>query len=335
MSVMPMLWSGCSHTEKDKAVVSYREGGEQVLVDAGQNSQAVYSPSGDRLIFVSAERPGHKQPQVYEKYLSTGAERRITFQNGSTFTPRYHPTDNQIVYSSSTDELKEDPPLLNPRPPDPKVPAYYQEPVEIYLHNLSALLIVRITKHPGFDGEARFSNNGRELVWTQMHGQKSAVYALNLPQWDPTTPNSPSARTIPNLGLNPTQYMIAPNSQIVAWINWDTNYRETTLKVRRSSQPQVIEINAKQKALKTDVAFSSDSKWLLWAQKGAKAETFELWAMNTDTLCPQRLAISGKGERRHPTLSPDGKWLTYTLIENGNSHISRREFEPRVISSCP
>src|ERR1035437_8488881 len=110
-----LVVAGCKHTPTGLGPIpENKDGSLQVIIDEGDSSQAVYNTKGDKLLFVSKKRPAHVHDQVYEKDLITGIERRITFQNGSTFQPHYQPKDLWIVYSSSTDELKENPPLLNP-----------------------------------------------------------------------------------------------------------------------------------------------------------------------------------------------------------------------------
>src|SRR4051812_48354251 len=113
--LIALIVSGCKHTQTLAPVPEVKKDGSlQIVIEDGESSQAVYNSKGDKILFNSKKRPGHTHDQVYEKDLSTGAERRITFQNGSTFQPRYQPKDQGIIYSSSTDELKENPPLLHP-----------------------------------------------------------------------------------------------------------------------------------------------------------------------------------------------------------------------------
>ena len=107
-------------------IAENKSGALQFIVEDGESSQAVYNSKGDKLLFVSRKRPGHQQDQVYEKDLISGVERRVTFQNGTTFHPHYHAKEPWIVYSSTTDELKENPPLLHPSSTQSKMPYPYK-----------------------------------------------------------------------------------------------------------------------------------------------------------------------------------------------------------------
>lgn len=302
-----------------------KDGKVEILVEEGESSQAVFSPKGDRLLFVSKKRVGHSQDQVYEKDLATGTERRLTYQNGSTFRPQYHPKENWIIYSSSTDELKENPPLLRPTPEKaaPKVPYPYLEPMEVYIHSLKEFDIMRLTEHPGFDGEAKFSPDGSTVIFTRMNGPRSEVVSFNRVQR--------SAHIHKNLGDNPTEFVSTADGKAHAWIDWDEGFTKSRLRVQKGTA-EARDLVALSEVPKSDLIFSPDGKWLLWAQKDN--DGYDLWGADLETLCVRRLSAKGEGERRFPALSPDLKSLTFTLIWKNRSRIARMDFSPPT-GTCP
>ncbi len=320
-----MIWAGCQHTPKLGPLPENKEGLQQYIVEEGESSQAVYSPAGDKLLFVSRDRRAHRQAQVYEKDLNSGIERRITFQNGSTFSPRYHPKENMIIYSSSTDELKENPPLLNPNSVVSKLSFPYQEPLDVYLHSLKALEITRVTNHPGFDGEAWISNDGKEIRWTRVHDQGTEVVSMSR--------NSRVVRPIKGLGVNPTEYVIAPDGKASAWIEWGESFGVSRLHVLKGKGP-AVDVGTENIVAKTDLSFTADSKWLLWSQKDAVKPVYNLWALELATMCARPLTTAIDDERRDPTVSPDMKWLTYTMLHKERSRIARAAFSPPT-GPCP
>ena len=266
---------------------------------------------------MSRKRPGHTQDQVYEKDLVSGVERRVTFQNGSTFQPHYHAKEPWIVYSSSTDELKENPPMLHPNSQLGKLPYPYQEPMEVYTHSLRGFEIQRLTDHQGFDGEARFGADPNNLTFTRVTGLKTEIINFHR--------SLHTAHTIKDLGANPTQYTTAPDGKTHAWIEWDDSYGVARLRLKKGKD-EPVEINADLIVPKTDLSFSPDNAWLLWSQKEADKAVYDLWIADTKTLCPRRLTTSAEGERRSPVLSPDLKWITFTLIDGKRSRIARIGF---------
>ena len=267
----------------------------------------------------------HAQNQVYEKDLTSGIERRITFQNGSTFQPHYLLKEAFIIYSSSTDELKENPSLLHPGTADSsKMPFPYQEQMEIYAHSLHGFDIVRLTEHPGFDGEAR-AVEANDITFTRALGLKTEILRLNRA--------TRAIHEIKGLGVNPTQYVSAPNGKAHAWIEWDENFAVSKLHVQKGKD-KPLEIGPDMIVTKGDPSFSPDSKFLFWAQKEAEGAVYDLWIVDLETLCPRRLTQNKEGQRRDPQLSPDLNWLVYTVASQGRSRIARMAFVPPT-GSCP
>ena len=295
------------------------------MVEDGDSSQAVYNFKGDKLLYVSKHRRDHQQDQVYEKDLSNGAERRLTFQNGSTYQPHYLSKEPWIVYSSSTDELKENPPLLHTATEVSKLPYPYQEPMEVYVHALKGFDIQRLTDHPGFDGEARFGHDGVSVIFTRVNGSKTEIVSFHR--------TLHTAHAIKGLGLNPTQYVGSSDGKANAWIEWDDSFGVSKLRLQKGkSEP--VEVGGDMIVTKTDLSFSPDSKYLLWAQKDAQTNLYDLWITDIDNVCPQKLPTVTDMERRYPVISPDLKWLTFTMIDKKRSRIARMGFTPPT-GPCP
>lgn len=276
---------------------------ETIVVEDGESSQASYGP-GDRLVFVSAKRPTHQQPQIYERDLKEGVDRRITFQNGILARPRFHPKGDVIVYASSTDEVKEAGPFLAPARPS-KLPPAYQEPTEIYAHALAGLEIQRVSQRSGFDGEPRFTNDGRALTWTRILNDRAQIVQAPVA--------GGTVHVLPGLGDNPTSFVTSADGKAQSWIDWDPSFGVSRLRLRRAGK--TIDVAADMIVTKSDNEFSPDARFLLWAQKDALTGRFGLWAYDAERSCLQRFAFANdEAERRQPVISPDMKWLTYTLI---------------------
>jgi Tol biopolymer transport system component len=295
------------------------------VVDKGQSSQPVFSPDGGRMLFVSSQRQAHEQSQVYEMDLKSGKDRRVTFQNGAVTHARYQPKGGSIVYSSPTDELKEHPPLLNPFPKPSKLPPDYTQPDELYLHSLKNLRIRRLTHTLGFDGEAHFTPNGRTVTWTRVQNERTLIMAMDL--------SSRTPYRLPDLGINPTDYVISPDNKWRAWIEWDKTFGLAKIRLKRWGR-RTVEIASDMIVTKRDLSFSPDSGWLLWAQKDPQTNLFNLWGYRLKNKCLNHFSFSSEGDRRDPTVSPDMKWLTYTLISRGRSKIAQVPFVQRT-GPCP
>lgn len=292
-------------------------GVESILVEDGESSQPAFSPDGERIVFVSAKRKGHLLEQIYEKNLATGEERRVTFQSGQALQPSYHPKLNKITYISSTDELREQPPRYIPDPTPSKLPGDFQSLVEVYTHDLSALDINRITKHPGFDGEPRFHRDGA-LTYTRALSDRLEVVSYS--------PHSGSSHVLRKLGKNTSCFTTSADGKLGAWLEWDNEFQTSTLKFQRGgSRPEITNVDTA--AVKRDLRFSPDGKWLLWSHGDSKGQ-FAIWIMDVASLCPRPLVMDEKARVRHPALSANMKTLVYTRVSDGRSRIAWRVFEP-------
>lgn len=319
---------GCSSAPKaeSKIPAMLNSADEEILVDDGNCSEPVYSPSGDRLLYICQNRPTHSQSQIYERDLSTGTERRLTFQNGSTFHPRYHPKDPWIIYSSTTDELKENPPLLNPPTEPSPLPADLQQPTEIYIHSLDGFEITRITDRLGHDGEAQFSTDGKELTWTRVDNKRTKIFSINR--------FTKVAHALSGFQDNPVGYVQAPGRKASAWLEWDKDFTHVRLKFKKGSTAPV-EINADHNVDKDDLAFSPDGQFLAWSQFNALRGYREIWVLNVATSCSFMLVGSDSADRRHPAFSPDVKRIAYTITRGERSRIAAMPFVPPTGSCLP
>ncbi len=287
---------------------------ETALVDTGESAQGTFSPDGTRLLFISKNRPSHSHNQVYEKDLKSGEEVRITFQNGDTYFPRYHPKEPWIIYSSSTDELKENPPILQKPEGAQKLPEWYRQPLEIYQHSLKGLEISRLTDHDGFDGEAHFTRDGSGITWTRVKGQVLEVLTMKR--------NSKTPQVVKGLGPNPSQFTTSMDGKWRAWIDSDASFGVSKLKIQ-NGRKTALEVLPDMVVPKSDLFFSPDSKYLLWSQFNTATKNYQLWSVELETACARPLTrnFEGKGDRRYPALNAEMKVLAYTWLEKKRSRI--------------
>ncbi len=267
------------------------------------------------MLFVSKGRRSHSHAQIYEKDLESGKERRITFQNGSTAGPRYHPKEDWILYASSTDELKEDPPMLKSPGIEVKFPFPYAEPFELYMHSPKGLEIMRLTNHQGFDGEGRFNPDG-SISWTRAVNGKLQI--VSAPR------GSKQPRPVKGIGANASQWTVSSDGKIRAWVEWTDDFTTSRIKLQ-SGKLAAIEVGAE--GFKSDLRFSPDAKFLLWAQVNPQTTKFEIWSFEIDSGCARKL-LAAAGDRRHPIVSPDLKWLTFTSWRKDRSRIAQVPYEP-------
>lgn len=172
-----VLSMGCTHLSATKDVLTpdyLLAKGSKQLTFLGDNDHPRFSPDGLRLLYTSRNRGPHKGAQVYEMDLQKNKERRVTFSDGDAFDPIYI-TDSEIVYASTTDEIKESP-LLN-KNFDKDFP-----PSDLYMSDLFGTNIVRLSQQPGFDAEPLFLPHPTRpsLIFTARRNDLVGIYRLDL-----------------------------------------------------------------------------------------------------------------------------------------------------------
>lgn len=142
--------TACSHSASQKSLSMsdylLAQGARQIT-QAGDNDEPKFSNDGQRLLFSSRLRVNHKSWQIYEYDFINNRERRVTFSDGDATSPSYM-SDRELIYSSTTDEIKERPlqGMGNSNLP----------PSDIYMSDLYGNEIIRLVNNPGFDSDPAF-----------------------------------------------------------------------------------------------------------------------------------------------------------------------------------
>lgn len=295
----------------------------QALTSNGENFDPAFSPKGDKVVFVSQGRPQHRQPQIYEYDLKTHKEKRITFQASNTAFPQYSPNGEWILYSSSTDELKEDPPLLHVKKPNEEFqgPAIYNEPFEIYLHRLQGVEIHRLTKRLLFDGEARFKG-ANELVFTRRTGQSLTLMSGSIRR-----------RTVEEFkGAGPRSAQLAPSPDLKSyvWVEYAEDFKSSVLKVKVGKN-DAITIGDGVTALRKDPSWTPDGKSILFSMSLDDPQKFQIYSIQPDGRCLTALT-SEEARVEEPVASPQGTALLFVSNISGSRQLY---LKPMPASACP
>lgn len=291
--------------------------GERVTQD-GDNQQAVFSADGKKILFVSANRNDHSQFQVYEKDLSTNRETRLTFQKGDVSRPSYDLKGTHILYASTTDELKEDPPFLRDKLQTPSVasrlPFELQSVSEIYFHRLDGTEIQRLTQHPGFDGWPCVHKNDT-ITWTQVEEGRPSIKTKSV--------NSESSSPVPHAKAGAAQFCHAPDGKNAAWIVYSDDLKTSTLWTLKDGQPK--QLAEGMVGLFSDLAWAPQSPVILFSYQTQPGKPWSIHSIRTDDTCLS-LWSSGSAHERYPALSPDEKTLLYSSNVNKSWQIYRKSW---------
>lgn len=290
-----VFFSSCSHTSVSKHIVTsdfLGAKGSKQLTFMGDNERPRFSPDGERLIF-SRSKNGHKQAQIYELNWKKNLERRVTYSDGDSFDPIYT-NDDEIIYASTTDEIKESP-LLN-RDFDKEDP-----PSDLYLSDLFGTNIIRLTRQPSYDGEAAYIDNPKRpfLFFASSRGGIRGLYRMD---FKTTQVSFLSVEK----GKKKSSPAVSPDQKKLVWIEKDLDKKTERIILAGigGKYPQSLKEN---EGTYQDLSFSPNNPNKLYYSIVRKGETkSQLEVYDLENKCT-RVIFKGSDSLYSPTESAQGK----------------------------
>ncbi len=295
------------------------------ITQFGENFEARFSPDGKKIVFVSRLRPQHSYGQIYEIQLDAQKEQRLTFQGAENFNPSYVRDGGWLLYSSATDESKENPPLLNSSAENSFVgPDRYKGAADIYLHNLSKFDVKRLTSAIGFEGDPFWFEKSERVVFTRKRGKNLYIYLLDVRRPNVILPHSKSP------GLS--NWQASQDGQTQIWIDWNKDYSKSNLKLKTPSGIQTI-LPDFDRIIKHPF-YVEDLNLILFSMNHPDENSFNVFSINTDGTCLTQWTNNGF-ENLFPTLSPDHKFLAFSNNRKGSFQIYLKKWAqtPSCVSS--
>ena len=182
-----VFFIGCSQVGIRKSLSPAKKDFDSSLVEqlthTGENKEGYLSKNGSHLIYLSRERPTHKSVEVYEMDLTGRSEKRLTHNDGVDSCPYYHPSGNWFLYSSSTDEDKENLDSLADSTQNKGEMTHsisIPPKMEIYISARSGASRHRLTKVSGYDSEASYSPDGSNIIFTSNRSGNNELYSYTV-----------------------------------------------------------------------------------------------------------------------------------------------------------
>ncbi|MBV2168123.1 MAG: hypothetical protein KUL82_05380 [Bdellovibrio sp.] len=286
------LLVGCTHLSLTKDILSsdylLAKGSKQITF-LGDNDHPRFSEDGTRLLYTSRSRVLHKGAQIYEVDLLRNKDRRVTFSDGDAFDAIYI-SDSEILYASTTDEIKESP-LLN-KNFDRDFP-----PSDLYMSDLYGNDILRVTQQPGFDANPLFVPHSAKpfILFTSHRGDLTGIYRLDLK-------NLPVSLVSAEKDKEKRFPALAPDQQQVAWVEKNLKTEEYSL-VLYSLKKKMPLVLKKGEGVYRDLFFAPRTPQRLFysiLRKGEKQYQIEVYDLEKQ--CTQ-VAFKGQDSLYSPALS--------------------------------
>ncbi len=328
--------TGLEVGNETKAVLDKKEKRIEIkgLSIPGLNSQARFSPDGSSLLFVSAERPEHKNAQIYLLNLKTKSEKRLTFQDGENASPAFDPDGTGFIYSSNTDELKEDPKFIREalarikgeqptKTPPTAQPAWMSQAYDIYHSNWEGTQIGRLTETKNYDSEGSLHPTYNLMVFSSLRSGKLDLYT--------TDRKGQNQKLLTRAPVNQAQPVYSPDGKKLVWVKYSEDLAEAQIVsgLVNARSPQNL---TSAPALHQTPRWFSDGEWILFSSDRSVKGNFDLFVIKADGSCLHQLTYHS-AQDIYPDVSPDGKWISFTSDRGGSPQLYVMSY--RKPESCP
>lgn len=285
---------GCAHTKinSEPLLPGYLSSIKaKPLTSQGINADPHFSPDSMKVIYSSRERSSHKGSQIYEFDLTTAKERRITYSDGDAFDPTYI-SDDEILYSSTTDEIKENP-FINKN--------YNRDtsPSEIYMSDLYGSEILRLTNQPGRDAGALFVNHTTKpyILFTSLRNGAAGIFQLTLDGLA-THPLAVDAK------VGRKFLALSPDKKQIAYVekNFETQEQSLVLQNLKTKKKEILKFG---EGAYQDLVFAPRSPTRLFYSLLRKGDTsYRIEVYGLDERCT-RVLIQAEDNLTQPSISGD------------------------------
>lgn len=278
------------------------------LTTEGDNSRSRISTAGQTILFLSKNRRSHRHTQVYEISLSDFHERRVTYNDGETTDAEYSPDGEQILYASTTDELKERPQKISPQLDQHGLPQ------ELYLSDRFGNEIQRLTNSVGSQNSPSWISK-TSFLFASSETKQSLVYKFELGS-NQQSPWGPINREKINLML-PT---IDNTATRVAWVEKNET-EELSIGVKIKGVLNLIKMPFVEINSLSWVPSTKGADLLLISAKKNKTDNLAIWAFNTKSNCLNSYWQESQGDLLDIAMSTTEDKMVMSYRSGGSSQI--------------
>ena len=303
----------------------------QQLTSSGENTDARFSTDGKRILFVSRSRSGHHQAQIYELHLGAMREKRITFHDGDDASPVYATDGVHIFFSSSTDEIKEEPHvsdrLLRTYRPEVFAKRHAsraeakdsdEEGSEIYEQTLHGRSIERLTHSPGFDGDVEPDPSSKNIVFSSARTKKTTRLFVAKGKSQTALSQGDFVDRFPR---------ISQNGKWLIWSRKAVGGEDMHLMIMENGKS-----NRPPRALTSGSSLDLHPAWHPSGEIAVFASNrddrvFNLYTIDREGRCLKRLTQS-EFDLLQPVFNPDGKQIIFTARRGDQHQLFVLDYKP-------
>ena len=311
----------------------------QLIFEGKRSGEGYFHPDGNLLIFQSEREEGNPFYQMYLLDLLSGETARVSPGAGKTTCGFFQPGTSRVLYAST----HADPESAAKQKAELEFRASgkqrryawdYDAAMDIYSANQDGTQIVNLTNAPGYDAEAAFSPDGKQIVFCslrsafpvdQLAPEKRALYEKD-PAWfgDIYIMNADGSNVrrlteAPGYDGGP---FFSPDGNRIVWRHFDESGMVAdvwTMKTDGSDKQRVTNF----KSMSWAPFFHPSGQYLIFTTNKLGFSNFELYLVDArGEREPVRVTFTD-GFDGLPVFAPDGKRLSWTSgrTSDGKSQI--------------
>ncbi|MCB0348349.1 MAG: PD40 domain-containing protein [Bdellovibrionales bacterium] len=318
-----MLFISCQSAPKPEVDQSLSKpkdyGSPEIVLQFDEIRSPTFSEDGKFLAFVHWNE-SLKNPQIFEWDLTNNSLRQITHQVGRITEVRYLPQRAGVVYTSTTDEDKENPSFLRSflYPDENNVEVLN---TEIYSSKLDGSDIRRYTQNSGFDGGIALHPLKGEMIYSSKRGPFHILKKSNF--------NGTSATIVSSGKWRDESPKFSPNGNQIAWIRERDNQK--SLLVSPAKYPLISKDITPEAYDILDFDWHPDSQWIVFSAKQKESSYYQLYLYHLQLGCVLPITVEA-GNALEPVFHPDGKSVYYVIERADRYRLLKTSYLP--IASC-
>ena len=258
----------------------------QLIFEGRRSGEGYFSSDSKSLIFQSEREPGNPFYQIYTLDLESGDSRRVSPGTGKTTCAFFRPGGDEVIFSST----HLDPEAAAKQKAELEFRAAgkerryawdYDEQMDVFIARRDGSKVRRLTRTPGYDAEASFSPDGKQIVFCSLR--------------DAYPTNKLSSADRQRVETDPAWF-----GEIYLMQADGSNVRQLTRTPGYDGGP----------------FFSPDGKRILWRRFSEKGDTADVFTMKLDGSDQRRLTDFGAMSWA-PYFHPSRRYVLFTANKLG------------------
>ncbi|HJN90786.1 MAG TPA: M20/M25/M40 family metallo-hydrolase [Verrucomicrobiota bacterium] len=317
-------WLGAYAAEGQGAFLSRVR---QLTFEGRRSGEGYFSTDGSRLIFQSERETGNPFYQIYTLDFETGDTARVSPGHGKTTCAFFHPDGGRVLFGSTHHDpqsrAKQKAELdFRASGKERRYSWDYDETMDIFTANPDGSGLSRLTTARGYDAEAAFSTDGKQIVF----GSTRSAYADDLTKEEKklrevdlsyfgeiyimNTDGSGQTRLTRTPGYDGGPFFSPDGSRIV-WRRFNKSGAVAEIHTMKLDGSDVRKLT-RFKSMSWAPYFHPSGDYIIFASNKLGFTNFELYLVDALGQCEPVRVTERAGFDGLPVFSPDGTRLCWT-----------------------